>query len=320
MQRHVVVGVAHRRAQALELQRREALARHRLRRALEDRSAHRLRADSDFRQRRCAHGISSRRVAWRCASVRVPRTGRCGSAKPWLKPARVTSDELEAGAGERRQQARRGGTAASSVAPATSPAAIAATSTSGSERCRRSAARVRRGRARRARRGEPCRRAAADTRARRARARSRARRTATSSDIVAVPCSGDGQRGTRRRLRRARWRRSAARAAARAMPECPSRPAACAPGSRRTASASSSASHCRRRRRRPPRRGPPGTSSAAVHASRVIHDVRGLRKTLSARSGRPSSSDTQKRPRPTSASPASSSARSAGPLGARERR
>ncbi len=46
-----------------------------------------------------------------------------------------------------------------------------------------------------------------------------------------------------------------------------------------------------------------------VHASRAIHDVRGLRKTFSARSGRPSSSETQKRPKPTSANPASSSAR-----------
>src|SRR5450759_2398395 len=49
---------------------------------------------------------------------------------------------------------------------------------------------------------------------------------------------------------------------------------------------------------------PAGNSSAATNASRVIHDVRGLKNTCKARKGRPISSQTHSRPKPTRARPA----------------
>ena len=156
----------------------------------------------------CAHGILLA-VSCSCATSRAPRTGRCGSAKPWLKPARVISDELEAGAGEQRARCRPSATAA----PATPVRRddVAARERSGDQRQRRERAairerRVRRGRALRLRRGRsPA--SWRDTRRHAIAARDRpaTRRTAPSSDVVRRAEQRRRTAGTARRLRRARW-------------------------------------------------------------------------------------------------------------------
>ena len=61
---------------------------------------------------------------------------------------------------------------------------------------------------------------------------------------------------------------------------------------------------------------PAGNSSKATKPSRDIHEVRGLKNTCSARRGRPISSQTHNRPRPTNAKPnKSSQGRAAAPPG-----